>query len=289
MLILSSVSFYIIKLTKDIVYMEKAFLDKIQVKLNSKSSLEILKYVLSVSKFHENYVENFSKINILPKKIYLTGEKIETSLSTIKLLDTSGKINALYLDRTYIRRLFNQIQGKEKLADIAYDSYKDWIDKDNLKHINGAEKYYYLFEKGYKYTPRNNQALQDKEELRNIRGFTKIYDKIKSNLIFAYKGNLLNINTADAFTLSIILNIPIDQANSIINLRKKQGYISFSDIERITNKSIGHLIDLYSTFPSKVVIVSIESKKGVAKEKLKVVIDFNTSENYPYSVLKYIE
>ena len=288
-LIILSLTAYTLKLSKEMIRQSKAFVEKIEAKLHAKSALEISKYTITVSAFKTNFVENKSYQKFMPRKIYLTGKPIKTKFAVIKLYDTSGKINALYLSRDYVRKLYFNINAEKNLADIAYDSYLDWKDKDKLKHINGAEEYYYKIEKGYNYAPRNSQALQDKEELKNIRGFTKYYEKIKNKLIFAYKGSVLNINTATAENLSILLNIPLDQAKQLVKLRNRKGDITPTDVKNITGKDLSLFFDIYSTFPSRTVIVDIISKIGKTKEKLRAIIDFNPTESYPYTVIKYIE
>ncbi|HIE58635.1 MAG TPA: hypothetical protein EYH43_06630 [Persephonella sp.] len=288
-LIILSLTAYTIKLSKEIVWQSKSFLDKIQAKLDVKSALEITKYTIAVSSFKENYVENKSFQKFLPQEIYLTGKPIKMKSTTIRLYDTSSKINVFNLSRNYVKKLYSNIKTEKNLADIAYDSYLDWKDEDKLKHINGAEDYYYKIEKGYNYTPRNSQAIQDKEELKNIRGFMKNYAKIKDKLTFAYRGGLLNINTATVESLSILFNISLDKAKQIIKIRDRKGSLNFSDIQNITGNKADLAFDMHSTFPSRVVIIKINSKIGEAKEKLEAVIDFNPTENYPYTVIKYIE
>ena len=288
--VIITVATFSIKLAKGTVNDIKAIKDKLEAKINAVSLFEITKYTICVSPFYENYVLNISGKDIFPEKIYLTGTTIKTKYGNVSLTDASSKINAFYLTREQIRSLFSKINPKNvKTSDIAYDSYEDWKDKDKLKRINGAEDYYYKFEKGYKYGARNSQVLQDKEELRNIKGFTENYQSIEKYLSFFYKGSLLNINTANADILSIAFNIPYDIAKQLVLLRKRKGLLTFSDITRLSGKDISIFVDYYSTFPSKVVEIHIATEKGESKEIINAVVDFNTTQEYPFTVIKYQE
>jgi hypothetical protein len=58
-------------------------------------------------------------------------------------------------------------------AEILTDSLIDWMDQDDLKRLNGAEKEDYDFD-GKDYRP-SNEILKDFEELRLIQGFDEVF------------------------------------------------------------------------------------------------------------------
>ena len=215
MAISSALTLYVLRLSKEILQNAEGIMEKLQCKLEAKSLFEEIKYIASVSSFNASSIKNGTTLRDFPEELPLTGESFRAGNGTISLYDTSGKINAFYLSKESIRKLFQHEGIEDSEADIAFDSYEDWKDKDNLKHINGAENYYYRFEKGFNYGARNNPALQDAEELKCIRGFRNNYEKIKNYLTFSYRGSLLNINTASPAVLSIILNISEDEAEQI--------------------------------------------------------------------------
>jgi len=279
---------YILKLSRDLVVQYRSILEKLETKIESKSYLEVVKYTFTVSEFRYNYLQNLSQTKLLPQKISLIGKPIEIGNTKIIIYDTASKINTLYLTKKYINGLLPD--NEKNLVNIAYDSYEDWKDKDKFKRLNGAEDYYYKYENNYRYGPRNNGALQDKEELKNIRGFSKIYEKIQDKLTFVYKGGLVNVNTASEEILSASLGIPLDTAKQLILLRNKNGKIDVTDIQRIISKKISAVeYEMISFFPSKNIILIIETEKGKAKEKLKAVIDFHETDKTPFTVIKYIE
>lgn len=291
MAIASALTLYVLKLSKEILKDYQGIMDKLQCKLEAKSLFEELKYIMAVSPFESSYVKNTTSIGGFPKELSLTGKliKIEAENGTISLYDTGSKINALYLSRNTVRKLFQYVGLKTNKADIAFDSYEDWKDKDDLKRLNGAESYYYRFEKGYNYGPRNNSAIQSMEELKCIRGFQNSYEKIKNYLTFYYRGSLLNINTASPEILSMVLNISKDQAEQILSLRKRKKAVFLSDVESILGKKYPFFYEFYSVYPSRVVEIHIKVSKGLAEEKLEATVDFKPNKNYPFSIIKYVE
>jgi hypothetical protein len=289
MAVILSLTIYVIKLSKEIVQDEQGILEKLYLKLEARSLYEKIKYIGSVSEFSGASIKNSTPLHDFPEELLLTGEAFKIGNGTISLYDTAGKINALYMDRVTVRRLFQQEGIKQNEADIAFESYEDWKDSDGLKHLNGAEKYFYRFDNDFNYEPRNNIALQDDEELRNIKGFLRNYDSIKKYLTFAYRGSLLNINTAPSEILSAMLDISEDEAKQVVLLRKTKKEITIGDLEELLGRSFSPFYELYSSYPSLILEIKIEMKNKLAGEKLQALVDFKFTEDYPYTVIKYVE
>ncbi len=288
-----ALAFYIIKLSKDILSSSTMILDKLEAKIEAESTVELLKYIISTNAFQKDnvkintaYYEN-KGINIkIPERIWINGEAVKIGDTVVKALDTNAKfdITSLSYDENLLRRILKYSGLSKKEVAIASDSFEDWIDHDNLKHINGAEKYYYQFEKGYKYSPRNNQNFQGINELKLIRGFENIYDKIKDHLILVYRGGI-NIYTTDAKTLAIALGISIDDAKQILKIREKEK--KFGELAQPVEQTFEDDAGVISTFPSFILEFNVETTKNEAKEKIYCIISFRPDEKTPYRTIKY--
>jgi len=121
---LFDLSFYIIKLSKDILSTSSMILDKLEAKIEAESTVELLKYLASTNAFSKDQIkinttifEN-KDINInLPKKILINGESVSVGS----------------LDRVTLSKILKYAGLENKDISIASDSYEDWIDSDDLK------------------------------------------------------------------------------------------------------------------------------------------------------------
>ncbi|GAA6203361.1 hypothetical protein [Thalassotalea sp. SU-HH00458] len=86
---------------------------------------------------------------------------------SIQMQDLNGLLSLNYMSNSVALRLFSQLGFTESDVRIFLDSLKDWKDEDDLKHLNGAESYYY--DKERLPLPRNN-FLQSIDEVMNIKG-----------------------------------------------------------------------------------------------------------------------
>ncbi len=286
-----ALSFYIIKISKDILLTSSMILDKLEAKVEAESTVELMKYIISTSPFSKDRIKinslKYEKEEVginIPEKIPINGETVEIGDTKIKALDTSAKFSIGSLDSSLLNKILRYAGLEKKEIAVASDSYADWIDSDDLKHLNGAEKYYYQIEKGYKYSPRNNVNIQDIGEIKLIRGFENIYTKIKNYLIPTYKGGI-NVYTADAKILSIALGISIDDAKQILKIREKEK--KFGELAQPVEEIFLDYEGILTTFPSFILEINIETQKNEAKEKVYCIIDFRPDEKTPFRTIKY--
>ncbi len=85
---------------------------------------------------------------------------------TAKIQDISGLLSINHINRRLAANLFYQLGKKDEQVRVFLDSLADWKDKDDLKHLNGAESAYYSKTLGY--GPRNSY-LQSFAEISHIR------------------------------------------------------------------------------------------------------------------------
>lgn len=85
---------------------------------------------------------------------------------TAEIQDISGLLSINHINRRLAANLFYQLGKEDQQVRVFLDSLADWKDKDDLKHLNGAESAYYSKTLGY--GPRNSY-LQSFIEITHIR------------------------------------------------------------------------------------------------------------------------
>ena len=91
----------------------------------------------------------------------------------VKITDESGRLPINHNNVQIWNLLFEEMGIDLGQAEILTDSLIDWMDQDDLKRLNGAEKEDYDFD-GKDYRP-SNEILKDFEELRLIQGFDEVF------------------------------------------------------------------------------------------------------------------
>ena len=280
---------FVIKSSREMIFSSEITMDKLQAQLDAESVVEIIKFYGSTGRFSFNYIQNpYLKKEDVPNKIYIDGREIKLPLGKIKMYDTGGLMNVWYLNPEYVKRFLEAGGVNYKVAAIIKNSILDWYDSDDLSRLNGAEEYYYQFEAGAKYKPRNSPAVQSTDELHLIRGLTdeKNWQKIKNYLYLAPHSNL-NINAMDKLMLQAVFGLTKDETANIIFLRKTKGFITLHDIGRLTGRNMDLYFDTVSNFPSLVIKLNVESKYKEAREVLTALIDFKADIKMPYKVLEF--
>jgi general secretion pathway protein K len=86
--------------------------------------------------------------------------------TTVTIQDLSGILRLNLLDKTLARNVFDQLGVSDHEVRTFLDSLADWIDKDDLKRLNGAESDYY---RSIKQAGPRNAYLQTLSEVDNIK------------------------------------------------------------------------------------------------------------------------
>jgi general secretion pathway protein K len=136
---------------------------------------------------------------------------------SIELQDLNGLLSLNYMNNSVSTRLFEQLGESGHNVRTFLDSLKDWKDKDDLKHLNGAESYFYQKEKLL--IPRNG-FLQSVQEVTNIKGadiFSKEQWSKYYSLALVSKYNPLN---SPERILKAFLNDD-QKLEQVINLRNQ--------------------------------------------------------------------
>jgi general secretion pathway protein K len=167
------------------------------------------------------------------------------------------------------------------------DSLHDWIDEDDLKRLNGAEKYYYHNEQAYAYLPRNDKFIQSLDELLLIKGMPgKIFELLKSEILETTPA-AININTASAPVLAAAANIDLENARRFLQVRDKKGEVSLNDLLVATGKKLTFEDDYVTAFPSLTLDVDIRTRVNEAGDKVRLLVRFTPDRERPYTVEKF--
>ena len=154
---------------------------------------------------------------------------------TVRIYNEAGKINIRSLPDQYLRKLLEKRIGKDpdKIAALI-DAWKDWIDPDDLKQANGAEKDYYET-LSPPYEPRNS-AIEIVEELLLIKGFAEAFKGVEMDATFTVygaqglpRGFQVNPNLATREALMLIPGLDEELVNTILTKRREKAFKNSSD------------------------------------------------------------
>ncbi|MGC9188123.1 MAG: general secretion pathway protein GspK [Sulfurihydrogenibium sp.] len=270
------------------MYLRNAFYlkERMDLELKVNSVLNETLYCIKMGSLDNKHINlsecrDFFKNTVIPLNGALTLVKDNIYLS---IQDTNGLISLNGYNFYAIKRLLiNQCNYSEKDADIFYDSYLDWIDKDDYERLNGAEKFYYTAN-GFNYQPRN-YPIQYKQELTLIRGMTKnCYEKIKDYITLG-RNIGFNPNTAPIPVLKAVLNIGDSEVEKVENYLKNGTIFDNNTLFNLTGKQLINEEGIYF-YPSQVFIVKIfvknDDKFNLYK---KLIIDTRGNLTQPYTII----
>lgn len=148
----------------------------------------------------------------------------------VRIYDHAGKINLRRIKKSQMRRLLEKLLGTD-VQEIRslLDAWQDWLDRDDLKRLNGAEKDYYA-SLDPPYRPRNG-SLETVEELLLIKGFARAFEGVNLHAAFTVYGThtKVNPNLATAETLRLLPGLDEEAINIILARRETEDYKSTAD------------------------------------------------------------
>ena len=166
----------------------------------------------------------------------------------VRVMGEAGKVNINLVSEPVLRKIINQfgLEGEER--DVVVDSILDWRTPGELHRLNGAKSdYYQSLKEPY---DCKNGSLDSIEELLLVRGVTPelFYGMKKTGKgdeggrvdraglkdIFSIyaSGEQIDINSASATTLRIVLGIPNEVAQQIVNAREDKDYENPTELLR---------------------------------------------------------
>jgi hypothetical protein len=140
----------------------------------------------------------------------------------------NGKLNINAIDeknREIFKNFLTKIGVDTVDADIITDSMLDWIDQDDLTHINGAEDGYYGSLPDY-YSSKD-ALFSSIEEMALIRGVTpEIFENIRDYItVYGEKNISINVNIASKEILSSLPGMNEDIVDDLTLYIEENGQI----------------------------------------------------------------
>lgn len=149
--------------------------------------------------------------------------------------DEGGKINVNKITdetREGFIKFLTASKLEELVAETIAASILDWLDEDDLHHVNGAEKdYYATFPEPYE--PKNG-PFETLEELTLVKGVTpQIFESLRDHLTI-YGSGKININFASKEVLMSVPAITEEIARALIKYKAKRGKVEkIGDLKEI--------------------------------------------------------
>ncbi len=190
----------------------------------------------------------------------------------VLIRDEESRLNLNMINDIVLRRLLKYADVPDDKLQVIIDSFRDWLDPDDLHRPSGAEKEYY---EGLPtpYRPKNG-PLSVPEELMLIKEFKKDYfygsDERKGikDLITTFGSGKLNINTVPKEVMEVLGLTNIDIETIISQRNGLKGYKVIPPhltglFQAISSNTFR--IDISSDVPYKRIIAIIQripAKKG---------------------------
>lgn len=160
--------------------------------------------------------------------------KIGKTDCNVYLYDEGGKINLNGVNNKS-RDLFVSFLTKKGVdfldGDIIVDSILDWLDSDDLTHLNGAEDGHYgSLQEPYK---SKDDTFDSIEELMLVRGITpEIFERIRNDItVYGDKEIKININFASREVLGSLPGLSDDVIDELVLFLEENG--EFSDFDKL--------------------------------------------------------
>lgn len=217
---------YIVHISKDEIRITEKLDAKLRTRLRAESILEMLKYYVMTANYDSNSLYNhviYDNIQ-LPSRIVVDGRPYRLNDgTTFSIQDVSALIDVFDPSYDLIAQLASKPTDRTRYYTI-HDSIKDWIDKDDIVSLNGAEWAFYHFKKGVDYGPRNSPAIQSVDELHLINGVDSLpldrWKILKTHLYYG-PGSYYNLALVDDLLLAKLLHLNMLEAEALSRLRRE--------------------------------------------------------------------
>ncbi|MFK4059034.1 general secretion pathway protein GspK [Brevundimonas sp. NPDC046655] len=179
----------------------------------------------------------------------------------VRMRDEAGMINMALLYGQPYERLMERLgvdagQRQEMIA-----RYQDYVDTDDLKQPNGAERGDYP-DGG----PANRRLMRPAEWL-SILGAREAVNKkawreLRDDLAADPMSAAVNVNTASSNVLGILFGMSEDQAQALIRAREQAPLMSATDIANVTGMPFGEDFERIYTYPAGVTVITIRDTRS---------------------------
>lgn len=204
----------------------------------------------------------------------------------LSVRDSNGLMSVVSMNIDAFRRLLKISGAEDRTIDTIIDSYLDWIDRDDLSRINGAESAYYRAE-GRPYKP-GNMPVQYIEELSFIKGLPpEVLKKMEPHLTMLPSTGF-NPNTADDEVLTAYLDLSSEALAALKAYMADRPVTSDPELFSITGRMSGGGEGVHF-LPSRFFDIAIKAGSPRTVYTLTVGIDMRPKPNEPYRVIYWRE
>ncbi len=190
---------------------------------------------------------------------------------TIRIEDEQGKIPVNRLDDDLVRRMVAELGLTGERAEIAVDSYLDWIDEDDEPRPHGAEQGYYA-RQGI--APRNGSLLTV-GEIAGIRGWdAQMVARLQPFATVNIGNNPFRPDFASPLAIRVMYGP--DSPQAIERERELRGQVTAIDLDSEQSR-VGRPLTIV-----------VEARlPGGARARRKAVVELTGAPTRPYVVLAY--
>jgi general secretion pathway protein K len=228
----------------------------------------------------------------------------------IRIMSETGKININMVSESLLRKIIGQLGLEGETRDVVVDSILDWRDPNDFYRANGAENDYYLSLEEPYYCKNGN--LDSIEELFLIKGVTPdLYHGKKGtqegeegatervglkDLFSIYApGEQVDINSATALVMNMVLGIPREVSQQIVEAREEKSFESQQDLlNRVPELApfigeIGRFIIYRSALPYYTIESRAKLKEGSPMQGLKTIVKIDPREKEGYKIVQWVD
>ncbi|MEN6433407.1 MAG: hypothetical protein ABFD06_11160 [Smithella sp.] len=221
-------------LVKEHIRSSESLRDKAEAIIKTRSAYDTFIYLMLTGQMTENKILVAQSGITNLKSIPLDGSEVMISDGVfIRVQDSNGRLSLTTQTPDALQRLVSNETDPARAA-IFMDSFLDWIDRDDLARVNGAEAPYYRSQ-GFPYTQRNYD-LQYMEELVLLRGVDADLYKRISPFLTIMPNTGFNPNTAGDAVLKATLSIDDSRVEKIKSYVAKKTIKTMPELVALTGK-----------------------------------------------------
>gem|GEM_PF-801684 len=229
-----------------------------------------------------DYVDDKGIIHLDDREPFPVDGQFNNINLKVLIRDEESRLNLNMINDIVLRRLLKYADVPDDKLQIIIDSFRDWLDPDDLHRPSGAEKEYY---EGLPtpYRPKNG-PLSVPEELMLIKEFKKDYfygseeRKGIEDLITTFGSGKLNINTVPLEVMEVLGLTNIDIETIISQRNALKGYRAIPP----------HLTGLFQAISSSTFRIDITSESPY-KRIIAIVQRIPAKKGYTFKTLYWKE
>lgn len=190
----------------------------------------------------------------------------------VRLQDAAGLVDANRADLTVWRRLAEQVGVPTDQRDVLADRILDFIDEDDFRRLNGAERFEY---ESAQREPPLNRTVESPRSLTAVLGWDTLLpgpmsERFLSALTVGATGRV-NPNAASPAVLYAMLGVPPVAGEELV-ARRAESFIDASQVGRFS--TVGPDILMFAVDPvtSPVLLVTLSDATTGRTERVRVTL-----------------